>query len=70
MNCAWWTPQAGGELIGGRFGVRLAVRAVGELLKRWGFRPQRRLKKAYAQPPETVQKWETENIRGSPNARS
>lgn len=57
MNYALWTRQAVGELIERRMGIRLAVRAVGEYLKRWGFTPQRPLKKAYEQSPEAVQKW-------------
>lgn len=39
MNYALWTRQAVGELIARCFGVHLAVRAVGEYLKRWGFTP-------------------------------
>lgn len=60
MNYALWTRQAVGELIARRFEIRLAVRAVGEYLKRWGFTPQRPLKKAYEQSPEAVQKWVNE----------
>jgi transposase len=60
MNYALWTRQAVGELIERRYGIRLAVRAVGEYLKRWGFTPQRPLKKAYEQSPAAVQKWVNE----------
>ena len=38
-------------------GVRLSVRNMGKYLKRWGFTPQRPLKKAYEQNPEAVAKW-------------
>ncbi len=57
MNYALWTRQAVGELIAHRFEIRLAVRAVGEYLKRWGFTPQRPLKKAYEQNPAAVDTW-------------
>ena len=57
MNYALWTRQAVGELIVRRFEIRLAVRAVGEYLKRWGFTPQRPLKKAYEQNPGAVDAW-------------
>jgi transposase len=60
MNYALWTRQAVGELIERRYGIRLAVRAVGEYLKRWGFTPQRPLKKAYEQSPAAVSKWVNE----------
>ena len=57
MNYALWTRQAVGELIARRYGVRLCVRAVGQYLMRWGFTPQRPLKKAYEQSPAAVTKW-------------
>jgi transposase len=45
------------ELIRERFGVKLQVRAVGNYLGRWGFTPQKPIKRAYEQRPEAVQKW-------------
>lgn len=57
MNYALWTRQAVSELIEVRFGVRLQVRTVGKYLKRWGYTPQRPLKKAYEQSPAAVGKW-------------
>ena len=60
MNYALWTRQAVGELIARRFEIHLAVRAVGEYLKRWGFTPQRPLKKAYEQNPVAVDTWVNE----------
>jgi transposase len=57
MNYALWTRQAVGELIARRFQIHLAVRAVGEYPKRWGFTPQRPLKKAYEQNPAGVDTW-------------
>jgi len=54
---ALWTRQAVSELIEAVYGVRLTVRNMGKYLKRWGFTPQRPLKKAYEQSPEAVQRW-------------
>jgi transposase len=54
---ALWTRQAVSELIEALYGVRLTVRNMGKYLKRWGFTPQRPLKKAYEQSPAAVQKW-------------
>jgi transposase len=57
---ALWTRQAVSELIDAVYGVRLTVRNMGKYLKRWGFTPQRPLKKAYEQSPEAVAKWVNE----------
>lgn len=57
MSYALWTRQAVGDLIEIRFGARLQVRTVGKYLKRWGYTPQRPLKKAYEQSPAAVGKW-------------
>src|ERR1039458_3816995 len=57
LNFALWTRQAVSELIEAVYGVRLTVRNTGKYLKRWGFTPQRPLKKAYEQSPEAVSKW-------------
>jgi transposase len=37
--------------------VKLHVRSVGKYLARWGFTPQKPIKKAYEQRPEAVQAW-------------
>jgi transposase len=57
MDYALWSRQAVGELIEVRYGIRLQVRTVGKYLKRWGYTPQRPLKKAYEQSPVAVGKW-------------
>ena len=54
---ALWTRQAVSELIDATYGIRLTVRNMGKYLKRWGFTPQRPLKKAYEQSREAVAKW-------------
>lgn len=57
LDFALWTRAAVMLLIERECTVRIPVRSVGEYLKRWGFTPQRPLKKAYEQSPEAVAKW-------------
>jgi transposase len=57
MPFALWTRVAVGQLIAQQFGIRLAVRTVGLYLARWGFTPQKPMKKAYEQSPAAVKKW-------------
>ena len=57
LTFALWTRQAVQEFIKQRFGIRIAIRTVGTYLKRWGFTPQKPLKRAYEQRPVEVQKW-------------
>ena len=57
---AWqtlWTRAAVSELIARECGIRLCVRAVGNYLKRWGFTPQKPIKRAYERRPEAIKKW-------------
>uniref|UniRef100_G2ZRZ7 Transposase n=1 Tax=blood disease bacterium R229 TaxID=741978 RepID=G2ZRZ7_9RALS len=57
MPYALWTRAAVGQLIEQCFGIRLAVRTVGLYLSRWGFTPQKPMRKAYEQSPAAVKKW-------------
>jgi transposase len=57
MPYALWTRAAVGQLIEQRIGIRLPVRTMGLYLARWGFTPQKPMKKAYEQSPAAVQKW-------------
>ena len=57
LTFALWTRQAVQELIMIRLKVRMPVRTVGEYLNRWGFTPQKPLKRAYAQRPAAVRQW-------------
>jgi len=57
MPFALWTREAVRQLVLERFGIGLAVRSVGEYLCRWGFTPQKPLKRAYEQQPEAVREW-------------
>lgn len=54
MNHALWTRQAVSKLIEVRTGVRMQVRTVSKYLRRWGYTPQKPLKKAYEQSPAAV----------------
>lgn len=54
---ALWSRTAVQQLIQDRCGVKLAVRTVGNYLARWGFTPQKPIKKAYEQRPEAVRQW-------------
>ncbi|MCS6764170.1 MAG: IS630 family transposase [Candidatus Protistobacter heckmanni] len=57
MIYALWSRQAVAELILNRYGIKLAVRTMGLYLERWGFTPQKPMKKAYEQSPAAVKKW-------------
>jgi len=54
---ALWTRRAVAGLLEQRFGLKLPVRTMGLYLKRWGFTPQKPLKKAYEQNPKKVKAW-------------
>ena len=56
LTFALWTRQAVQELIKVRWGIAMPIRTVGEYLKRWGFTPQKPLKRAYEQRPVEVQR--------------
>ena len=57
MPYALWTRSAVGDLVHQQFDVKLPVRTVGHYLKRWGFTPQKPIRKAYEQRPAEVRKW-------------
>lgn len=57
MDFALWNRAAVGELIEREYGIKLPVRTVGKYLSRWGFTPQKPIKKAYEQRPEAVRQW-------------
>lgn len=54
---ALWTRRAVQQLVLQLFGVQMPIRTVGEYLSRWGFTPQKPLRRAYEQNPAAVQKW-------------
>lgn len=54
---ALWTRDAVRLLIRQRFHIDLPIRTTGDYLKRWGFTPQKPVKRAYEQDPKKVAKW-------------
>jgi len=52
-----WTRQAIRDLIKREYGIRIAIRTMGDYLHRWGFTPQKPKKRAYEQNPKAVQRW-------------
>jgi len=52
-----WTREAVGALIEQRFGVRVSLMTVGRWLKRWGFTPQKPVRRAWQQDPKEVEHW-------------
>jgi len=54
---ALWTREAVRDVIERRFGVRVSVSTVGRYLKRWGFTPQKPVRRAYERNPKAVQRW-------------
>ena len=54
---ALWTRQSVQELMAVRLKVRVPIRTAGEYLKRWGFTPQKPLKRACEQRPAAVRQW-------------
>lgn len=60
MAFALWNRKAIKELIFRLYSIDMPIRTVGDYLKRWGFTPQRPLKRAYEQNPAKVKNWLTE----------
>jgi transposase len=54
---ALWTRRAVQDLVRRRWSIELPIRTVGDYLKRFGFTPQKPLKRAYEQNPKAVQRW-------------
>ncbi len=52
-----WTREAGRDLVARRCGVRLAIRTVGDYLRRWGFTPQKPVQRAYERDQAAVARW-------------
>ena len=57
LSYALWTRKAVMELIKQETGIAMPIRTVGEYLRRWGFTPQKPVKRAYEQNPNAVQQW-------------
>lgn len=54
---ALWTRESVQELITKKFQVHVSLSTVGRYLKRWGFTPQKPVRRAYERCPKAVQKW-------------
>ena len=54
---ALWTRKAVQELIKRRYAIDMPIRTVGMYLSRWGFTPQKPVKKAREQKPEAIKQW-------------
>ncbi len=52
-----WTRKAVQELIEDLYSINLPIKSVGNYLNRWGFTPQKPIRKSYEQQPKAVQKW-------------
>jgi transposase len=61
---ALWTRQAVCELIERRFGVSISVWTAGRWLRKWGFTPQKPVRRAFEQNPEAVGTWLEETYPG------
>ncbi|MET3871422.1 IS630 family transposase [Puniceicoccus vermicola] len=57
LRFALWTREAVRELIKNRFKIEYGLQSMSVVLARWGFTPQRPLKKAYEQRPAEVKQW-------------
>lgn len=57
MPFALWTREAVQALISDLFGIDMERRQVGRYLKRWGFTPQRPVKRAYERSDKAVREW-------------
>ena len=65
---ALWTRKAVQELIKRRYTIDMPIRTVGMYLARWGFTPQKPVKKAREQNPEAMDQWLKDRI--SPNRQA
>jgi len=57
LPCFLWTRQAVVDLLADRFDLHVSVWTAGRYLKRWGFTPQKPLRRAYERDPEAIQQW-------------
>jgi len=57
MPFALWSREAVQDLIRDKIGLRMPIRTVGEYLKRWGFTPQKPVRRSYERCPKKVRLW-------------
>ena len=54
---ALWTREAVQAFIARKFNVRVSLVTMGRWLKRWGFTPQKPVRRAWEQDPQAVEQW-------------
>ena len=54
---ALWTRNAVQMLIKDLYGIKMPVRTIGDYLKRWGFTPQKPMRRAYERNEKRVREW-------------
>lgn len=57
IDSALWTRRAVQELIEQQYEIGMPLRTVGLYLWRWGYSPQKPLKRAYEQDPKAIEVW-------------
>lgn len=60
LDFSLWTRALVAKLITRKFGVKLGLTAIGELLARVGLTPQKPLERAYRRNPEEIERWQRE----------
>src|ERR1700741_1628153 len=60
LDFGLWTRAVVADLIERRFGIRLGLTAVGELLAKLNLTPQKPLQRAYQRDPEAIERWRRE----------
>lgn len=64
MPFVLWTREAVRDLIAAKFQVRVSLMTIGRWLKRWGFTPQKPVRRAWEQNRKAVQRWLKETYPG------
>ena len=59
MKLPWglWTREAVRELIEREYGLKMSISSVSRLLKKWGFTPQKPIRRAIERNPEAIKHW-------------
>jgi transposase len=62
LDFGLWTRSVVAGLIERKYGIRLGVTSVGELLAKLGLTPQKPLQRAYQRDPEAIERWQRETF--------
>ena len=62
LDFGLWTRTVVAQLVAQKFGVKIGVTAVGELLAKLGLTPQKPLQRAYQRDPEAIERWQRETF--------